>query len=228
MMLIISDYDQTINFRGKVDSRDRDAFASFIKQGNIIAISSSRNFESLYNDVESHNIPYSYLCCNNGNAIFNHSELLDFNTLNSDELSAINQFLPYFPEHTTIYPCNAYGFIDLINPVFIKIFLPENENFVEYVHHFNENGIETDYYKNYGLLFSKSRDKNYAGLFISQLCDIQKSDIYAIGDGDNDFTMLQNFNGYSFPWRSDMVKELDIPIVSSVSHMITDIKRVRK
>ena len=228
MMLILSDYDRTINFSGKINSCDIAAFEEFMKQGNIVAIASSRNYESLYYDIKNHNISYNFLCCNNGNAIFNQSELLDFNSLNSNELSTINQFIPRFPENTLVYPCDAYGFINYTNPVFIKIFLPEHEDFEQYVQHFSINGIETDYYKNYGLLFSKTRDKSYAGLFISELCKIPQSNIYAVGDGDNDFTMLQNFNGYSFPWGSAKIKQLDIPIVDSVACMISDIKKVRK
>ena len=71
MMLILSDYDRTINFSGKINSCDIAAFEEFMKQGNIVAIASSRNYESLYYDIKNHNISYNFLCCNNGNAIFN-------------------------------------------------------------------------------------------------------------------------------------------------------------
>lgn len=228
MMLILSDYDQTLCFRGRVNIGDIEAIKKLIVSGNIMAISSSRNYESLYTDVKSHNIPFSFLCCNNGNAIFEGSRLIDHNPLNGEEQSAIRELIPLLPKSAEINQFDAYGTLNKNAPVYYRILLPENEAFEKYASFFSECGIETDYFMNYGLLFSKSRSKSYAGRYLANYCNISPEEVFAIGDGDNDYEMLRDFNGYSFPWRSDILKQLEIPIVNSVSDMIGSVQRVLK
>ena len=224
MKLLVSDYDGTLNFHGKVNEQDLAALNDFYNSGNIISIASSRPFESLHNEVLKFNIPYNLLCCNDGNAIFDKNKLIDINYLNNEELLILRKLLKQLPVGSRIIPCDQYGNETKQNPLYYRIVLDENYIFENFEKIFCSSGLSNDCYLNNGTIFSQRRNKGYATKFAMQKYAIALSNTYTVGDGNNDFSMLKDFNGYSFPWRSQKVKKLSIPIVGSVRDVIERMK----
>ena len=69
----------------------------------------------------------------------------------------------------------------------------------------------------------KSISKSTAINKISELEKIEKCDIFTIGDDQNDFEMINDFNGYTFPWGKDELKNVSHGICDSVACLIKKI-----
>ncbi|AGR41743.1 Cof-type HAD-IIB family hydrolase [Spiroplasma diminutum] len=67
-----SDYDGTINLKHNnyIDPRDLDFIKRWIKDGNKFAIATGRMEHEIRPVLESSNIPYDYMICNNGAVIY--------------------------------------------------------------------------------------------------------------------------------------------------------------
>ena len=218
MKLLVSDYDGTVNFHGEVHKEDVEALSSFKKEGNIISIASSRPFKSLHAEVLENNIPFDLLVCNNGNTIFEGTRLIYQNHLNLKELKALRELLKNLPRGEQL-SCDAWG-RNSFNPIYYQITLFNNYPFEYLEELFSKNGFATDYYLNSGIIFSKTFQKNDATRYMLSQYGIDDTMAYTIGDGDNDYEMLRDFNGYTFPWCSQMVRKLNLPTVNSVSEVV--------
>ena len=224
MKLLVSDYDGTINFHGKINKEDYISLQRFYEEGNILMISSSRSFLSLYSEMLKYNIPFSLLCCNNGNAIFKDNKLIDVNNLTKKELLDMYDIFTSFPTNSKFIKYEAFGNIVIDNPLYVKTILSQETAFESYNEQFIEKSLATDYYLNEGIIFSNRRQKDYAVRTVMRNYNIDKQNVYTIGDGDNDYEMLEGYNGYTFPWQSSKVKQLKLPVVNSVSELINNLK----
>lgn len=218
MKLLVSDYDGTVNFRGEVHSEDIDALKSFKSEGNIISIASSRPFKSLHAEVQRFNIPCDLLVCNDGNAIFEGDRLINQNRLNLDELKCLRELLRGLPQGQII-PLDAFG-VNSFDPVYYQVTLNNDRPFEEYDEMFRRNGFSTDYYMNAGMIFSNRRGKNDATRYLLDKYGIDSTQAYTVGDGDNDYSMLEEFNGYTFSWCSERVRSLSLPRVNSLGEVV--------
>jgi len=216
--ILISDYDKTLNFNG-VSKSDIKQIEKFVNAGNLFVVASSRNYPSLESQMEAYNIPYSYLSCNNANCIFDQSSrLLSVNYLTEEE-KALIQNLGIDPRLMTSK--NAYGCDDLRNVLYYYITLSKNQDFGEEIIPLIKNlDIQADYFMNMGYLFSSEREKDYTCDFFRQRHQIAEENVFTIGDGSNDVTMLSRFNGYTFPWGVTKAKEASLGEVESVGKFI--------
>ena len=55
--------------------------------------------------------------------------------------------------------------------------------------------------------------------------EIDKDDVYTIGDNYNDFEMIRDYHGYTLPWGKTNLKEVCEGVVPSVKSLIKKIKR---
>ena len=223
MKLLVSDYDGTINFHGKLNEEDLESLNSFYNQGNIISIASSRPYESLYAEMLRFKIPFNLLMCNNGNAIFDNNGLIDYNCLSLEELIVFRNLIKEFPKNSIVTACDAYGKTTPNYPLYYKVLLGENYAFEKFYQMFCENGLSTDYYLSSGIVFSNKRQKDYATNYALRKYGIEKGEVYTVGDGDNDYLMLKEINGYTFSWGSPKVRKLKLPTVNSISEVINGI-----
>lgn len=224
MKLLVSDYDGTINFRGSIKDEDLESLKRFYNQGNILSIASSRPYESLHNEMMIFKVPFNLLICNNGNAIFDNNGLVDFNSLNIEELIAFRKLLKDLPKNSKITAYDAYGRNAPNNPLYYRIILDNNYDFESFYQMFYECGFDADYYLNNGIVFSGKREKAYATKYAIEKYGIKSDEVYTIGDGDNDYEMLKDYNGYTFSWSSPKVKELKLPVVNSISEVINGMR----
>ena len=72
MILLASDYDNTLN-TFKLDLKINIYYLKkFIKEGNIFLLNTGRPYKSIKREIREYNIPYNYLSCNDGNILFNN------------------------------------------------------------------------------------------------------------------------------------------------------------
>lgn len=69
-------------------------------------------------------------------------------------------------------------------------------------------------------IVNKSVNKKNAILKIIELENIDKKDVYTVGNGDTDYEMLKFFNGYAMQKSSSKINELNLTKVVSVSELI--------
>ena len=58
---------------------------------------------------------------------------------------------------------------------------------------------------------------------ISRLHNINSSDIYCIGDRDNDLDMIKKYNGYAIQGAKEHIKKDSLSIYNSVADLANDI-----
>ena len=69
-------------------------------------------------------------------------------------------------------------------------------------------------------IVSNFANKKNAILKVMKLENINKNNVYTIGDGDTDYEMLSYFNGYIMENSSNSLQKLKLPRVKSVSELI--------
>ena len=77
----------------------------------------------------------------------------------------------------------------------------------------------------YYFIGDKNINKSSSTSFVSNLENIPKCDIFTIGDNHNDYEMVRDFNGYTFPWGTRNVKEVSCGQVLSVASLVKRIVR---
>lgn len=70
MRVAVTDYDGTLNIRGKVPEKALDAVRRWREAGNIFGIATGRDLSMILPETEKWQIPYDFLICCNGAAIY--------------------------------------------------------------------------------------------------------------------------------------------------------------
>lgn len=80
MILLASDYDNTLN------AFDLDLYINifyledFIKKGNLFLLNTGRPYKSIKREINKYKIPYNYLSCNDGNILFDNNSNVLYNS----------------------------------------------------------------------------------------------------------------------------------------------------
>lgn len=216
--LVVSDYDHTLNNRG-ISEYDISLISDFIKQGHLFVVASSRHYESLSNEMKVNQIPYNYLSCNNANSIYDNSGNLVFVNYLSDAEK-------YFIKHMGITPevlngKDAFGRHSPLDILYYQITLAKGKEFAdEIIPLLIGQTLETDYFANSGYIFSGKMQKDFACEFIRNNHGINRDNVFTIGDGANDLSMIKLYNGYTLPWGVDEVKDSALAQVASVGNLL--------
>lgn len=73
-MVLGSDYDGTLCRNGGISREDLEAITRWRAAGHLFGVISGRGYTSLYHEVSVRNhVPYDFLICNNGCAIYDHA-----------------------------------------------------------------------------------------------------------------------------------------------------------
>ena len=112
MKLLVSDYDGTFNEDKNISkiNSNIDAVKRFMDNGNLFAFATGRSFDSIKGETSRYKIPYDYLICNNGSAIFDRDDNLIFqNTILIDTVKKTLRYLNKFGFIKSIELKDAYG-----------------------------------------------------------------------------------------------------------------------
>lgn len=198
--LLVSDYDGTFNIhnnRSVIDS-NIGAVKKFIDSGNIFSLASARSFNSLKRETDKYKIPYDYLVCNNGGAIFDKDDNIIFfhPVLNSSLLKTL-KYLNKLGILKSILFKDFYGNITTDLNEVCDIICTINADNLDKLNQIQE---ELNYLCStpffHLLVFSEKMDKVDGIDIIASKESITEESIYTVGNDFFDKNMLLRYNGY--------------------------------
>ena len=227
MLLLATDYDGTLYTDYNNLKINQKCINKFMNNGNKFMIVTGRSFSSIKKEVDKYSIKYDYLSCNNGLIIFdNKDNVINSSILNIEDLEYIYYLLENFSNIKDIKLYNFYGesysYKDILE-VYAKFKYITSLKQIK--KHLKKNLPNIKCYQTFNKLFiSNDVTKADAVSFVQQLNNINKENVYTVGDNSNDIEMLRKFNGnkmlFSYPslWKEKipttkevhtLVKKLD-------------------
>ena len=197
MKILASDFDKTLY----IDDDDKlnkniEAIKKFIINGNLFCIITGRNYSNLKVLLEKHNIPYSYLICQDGAKIYNNMDYC-INTISLDS-NVVEEICNLLDEKDySYYLDDGYNVTNNKDDcVKIVIRCEDKEEGTKIIDYIKEN-IDVYIYKSskHINIVDKSVNKSNSLKKLVELEDLNINDIYVIGDDINDMEMLKDFEG---------------------------------
>jgi HAD superfamily hydrolase (TIGR01484 family) len=224
--LLVSDFDNTF-YVAEDYLKNIEAANNFVDRGNIFVIATGRHSQKLLKDIKSYNIKYSYLICNDGGIIFDK----DLNVIYQQDI----------PIHLVKPIINIFGnsphVIDWYIDTGLEITKDKNSTangLIGRVANLNEatdilNSILLKYPEVYGYIstnwiniIEKTVSKRHAIEVINKIINIDKNDIYTIGDNINDISM-SIYNSFCMKNSIDDLKKICLGEYDSVYQLINNI-----
>ncbi len=211
MKVLVSDYDKTFYTSDKDIKKNIKTVEKFVKYGNIFIIATGRSYMDFKKKVDAYQIKYDYVLLNHGATILDKFDnvLYDFpiENTNMQELRQdleISKSLEYFCcsklesrvdfNHENLTKI-AIRYLPLVNISKIK------EKIDKKYPHVNTYLVSSNMYE----IISKKIDKSKAIKLLIHDLNINKNDVFTIGDSYTDLNMIKDFNGYAM---KKSVKEL--------------------
>lgn len=225
--LLVSDYDGTYITNSKeMLEQNNSEIKKFMLNGNSFVLSTGRIFYDIIDELKKNNIIFNYLCCSNGNSIFNEKlDLIKFIEIKYADIIFLEKFYKYID---SIESFDSYGektkknitefrikYKDLKSKEIITKYMLDNKIY-NYYHNINNSLILH--------IFNYYTNKSNAVSFISKKELILKENIYSIGDGYNDSDIILDFNGYSVPNAKKYVKSIALGEYASVASLVKSIE----
>lgn len=228
MNLLVSDYDQTLSMDDITFKINLLKLEEFQKKGNIFMLSTGREYSNIKSEIRKYSIPCDYISCGDGVALYDsdgklliHYHLnkndLDYSTYlklkyNSKiEITDINSGIDNFPDHRII---------QIKDIDYKKIILEIEEYFKQYLQY-------SDYIIKYNLicLIPKGINKSTTIQFLEDKIKLQKNNIFTIGDHDNDYEMIRDYNGFTMLWGTKKAKQYALKKYFAPSQLMSDIEK---
>ena len=227
---LITDYDGTFKTSDKVLKRNIDSALEYMSKDNVFGISTGRSYESICSEKEKYDFCFDYLSCLNANTIFDKDlSLLYRNCIENDFSEVIFSFRNYIDYAVGR---DSYSMIDKYDVVEYVIRFHNEEGRKLFLNYINSGSMYTYYTDNRDRLtvhvFSKKNDKSYVCDYISSTENIDKSNIYTIGDGNNDIEMIKKFNGYAMSSAPEIVKASSLGVYDNFYEFVDNIDNVKK
>lgn len=214
MKVLVSDYDQTFYVNEDSIIKNKEAVDKFREKNNLFIFATGRSHIDFLRKVKQYNLNYDYVILNHGATILNNKEEVLFNVpIDSEIISSIVNDLD-LDNSINHFFCNLENSRCNMNDVDItKI----NVKYDSYEKAMEIKNYIDEKYQNYvhsyivisGALEIVNSKINKA-VAISKLVDIlnlNKDDIYTIGDGYSDIEMIKEYNGYCMKDSIDILQK---------------------
>lgn len=198
MKILASDFDDTMYFldNPELNKKNSEAINKFISHGNILCVITGRNYTDLKLLLEENNIKYSYLICEDGAKIFNNMDYsLDTVNLDKEEIEKTVEVLDKLG--CDYYLDDGYNITNNYNDC-VKIVVncddkEEQDKIVEKVK--EKINIHVYASRTHINIIHKTVNKKNALKKLFNLENLNYNLLHVIGDNDNDYEMLEAFNG---------------------------------
>lgn len=226
MKILASDFDNTIYYLDdpKKNIDNIEAIRRFIKQGNIFCIITGRNYTDLKLLLNEHNIPYSYLVCEDGAQIFNNMDYcIDTTRLEKGEIERVEEILKELG--CKYYLDDGYNKTEYLEDV-VKIVVDvtdeeEKKKIVETIKKYiNIHIYASRFHVN---IIHRTVNKKVALKKLMNQEELDYSQLYVIGDNDNDYEMLKEFNGAVIKKHHPILDELNKKEYESLKDYIEEL-----
>lgn len=228
--LLVSDYDDTF-YINDIDILENIRLVNENKDKFMFVIATGRSFNDYIKKRDLYGIKSEYIIINHGASIVKCEELID-------NIVIDNNIIDNLIKDLEISKCDEYFFCDGLisskninnNITKIHIRYKSLEETKEKLKELNEK--YNDYINCYLVskklaieIVSKKANKKDAILKIMKLKNIDKNMVYTIGNGATDVEMLKYFNGYQMENSVQVVKNLKLEKIKSVSELIKKISK---
>lgn len=235
--LIVSDFDGTFSTSVKDIELNCEKIFDFMSRGNYFLLSSGRPYDSLMNQVKKYGIPYTYLATSDGSFLFDDKRnMLESFTMPHDIVKDLDVLLSHdiFDKVQYTYPKTngrTYNKSELLANV---AFVINNKNitpsFIEDFEALKESHPDYDFtvygYGDVSYYIIRAKGVN-KGVIVQSLADkigVSKDNIYTIGDNDNDFEMVRDYNGYMVGDNLGLVS-VALKRYNAVHELVSDINK---
>lgn len=236
MKLLVSDFDSSF-YTDDVNILKNVLELNKFKNNNLFMLSSGRSFNSLKKMCLKYNISYDYLSCADGSILYDKDDkiVVKYN-LNESILTKFLSLkdLVNFLEIQYSYPDDYYNKY-LNNDIIGCNIVVENNNITdEFVNKYNE---LKEKFKNYDFLVydhtgityfclkNKGINKSTTIKYLEDLLNLDKNNIYTVGDSENDYYMLKNYNGYYIGIVNDRIKNVCIKSYNQVYELLAELEK---
>ena len=228
--ILISDYDQTFYLNDEDIEINKKAVAKFRKEGNIFIIATGRSYVDFYEKVDMYNFEYDYVIINHGATILNKDDNIIANfTINNDIINKIKEDLQL--EKSIKYFCcskleSRVGFkYSNLTKIHVKYNTKEEAMIINEIINKKYSNYVNSYYvtKNSVEIISNETNKSNAINLLIDRLNLLKENVYTIGDGYSDISMIKNFNGYAMVNSVEELKQVALKKYNSVSDLINEI-----
>ena len=231
--IVVSDYDGTFYLDENGVLNNVEKVNEFRKEKNLFVMATGNNWKQFQTVISKYNIKYDYLISDQGACIFdNKNNLLRVNYLDYDISKKItSRIKENNKEYKLFNPYEETKTIEEKNITKIAVNFTNLQEALDF-----NNKINKEFGKDihaYTMIFEKiniveiissKADKNEAIKCIINEEGIQRHNVYTIGNGYNDISMIQNFNGYCMKDSVDELLEKCPNRVTSVADLIDKIK----
>lgn len=231
--LLISDYDNTLYTDEKSLKNNIEKIKKFRNLGNLFAISTSRGYSSILDEINKFEIPYDYISVNNGAGIFdNNDNELFYNYMKDEKIEKIEKILSNFNNiQITRYYINNIKTQEKGE----KIDLNDKKEVVSYKIKGDKGDLEKieklvkniipEYLvmikDNMKLFINNNENTKEKAIEIILNSIHENIKIYTVGDDDVDYDMLKKYNGYRMKNSSKLLLENINNVTSSISDLIS-------
>ena len=223
--VLVVDYDKTFYLNDLDIKKNIKLVQKFRELNNIFIIATGRSYHDFLKKKEKYKIEYDYLLINHGATILDKNDNVLYNFPFSIDIEKIKSMLEI--DKSIMYFCcsKLESRVDFDNPNLTKIavrYLPFvniskiKENIINTFPSINAYLVSSNMLE----IISNKIDKSKAIKLVIELLNIDKNDVYTVGDSFTDINMVRDFNGYSMVKAESELKQYAIGEVESVSCLI--------
>ena len=231
MKVLISDYDQTLFTSIEGIEENKTNIEKFRNKGNIFVIATGRSFQDFMWVADKHDLKYDYVIIDHGATILDSKNniLVSSIYIDNDLLTNLKKDLS-LEESLDYFCCSGldsrlnFDYKDLTkinikykdNNTRENIFKKIKDKYSKYINIYPISDTKIE-------IVSKDVSKYIASLTLLNKLNINKKDVYSIGDGYSDIEIVKNFNGYCMRNSVEELKKVAKKEYNSVSELLTKI-----
>lgn len=231
MKLLVSDYDQTLSMDDITIKFNLKKIKEFRDNGNIFMLSTGRTYSSIKEEIKKWNISYDYLSCVDGTSLYDCNDNLLFNLkLDKADLKYSDYLKLKYESKISFFDIDSdksgvpeERIIQIHDIHFKDIIIEIKDYFDEYIN----NSDYLDQF-NYIYLRPKSINKSTTINYLEQKLKISHNSIFTIGDHNNDYEMIRDYNGFTMLWGTKKAKEYALKKYLMLSQLICDIENPKE
>lgn len=225
MKILVSDFDDTLYTLEYLNNIEK--IQKFVNNENMFIIATGRNYTQLLEDIDEFYVPYFFLICDDGAAIYNRKgESLFKQIMDSSIAQNIFNKLRKSKEISELYFDNGEEY-SLDNNKAIKIIgKPKNiekaqEILNEILNEFPE--VQGYISENWINITDKKVTKATGIEFLINKYNLEDCEIFVAGNNVNDISMFDKFKGYCIGNKCEELKNKSFKTITSISDVIDEI-----
>ena len=159
MFVLSSDYDGTLKTRIPDLMMNVREIRKFRDLGNIFILNTGRNFESIKHEIDEFDIPFDYLCCNDGCVAFDHNfDVVFEKNLTPEQKSHIKNLVFTYSAFriNKYYSAKGTSKHEIENPIEIEIVKPDDQKFKGFISGLDTENTNIQYFKWKNSLYVKN------------------------------------------------------------------------